>query len=80
MPIQVQLLGNVGDGGAAAAPPHIQRKALRVQRIVDQKLQSLPLHRAAPAAVDPTHFEIEVNPVVGTGKIADPAYWPAGGA
>ena len=46
LPVQVQLLGHVPDRATSTAPAHIQSEALCVQRILDQKVQPLALHRA----------------------------------
>lgn len=64
--------GDIADRAAPAAPAHLQRKAFRVQRVLDPKVQSLALHRATPPAVDPAHLQVEVNPRVGAGPIPYP--------
>jgi nitrate/TMAO reductase-like tetraheme cytochrome c subunit len=39
------------------------REALTVERILDQKRQSLPLHLGTPAAANSTHFQIQVSAI-----------------
>src|SRR5208283_1232075 len=72
LPVQVQLCGDVADRASATAPAHVQGKPLRMQGVLDQKVQPLALHRATLPAVDPTHLQIEVNAVIGAGQIPDP--------
>src|SRR5260370_56656 len=69
LPVQAQLRGNVADRASATAPAHVQGKALRVQCVLDQKVQPLALHRATLPAVDPTHLQVEVNAVIGARQI-----------
>src|ERR1019366_428115 len=61
IPVQMQFLGDVLDRRRAAAPAHVVREALGIERIVGQKLQPLALHRGTLAAANPAHFQIEVN-------------------
>ena len=57
--------------------PDVAGKALGMQRVLQQKLQPLALHAAAPAAVDAPHLQIEVNAILA--HRADPAPVVAGG-
>ena len=71
-PVQAQLSDDVRDCAASAAPAHIQGEALRVQRILEEKIQLLALHCPAPPAVDPTYLLIEANALTGAGQILHP--------
>src|SRR5262245_54979042 len=62
MPVQLQLLGDIPDRGAAAAPPHVEGKSLGVERIVGQELETLALHLAAPPAGDTPYLELQEYP------------------
>ena len=72
LPVQVQFGSHVPGRAAAAAPPHVQRKALGVQRFLDQNVQSLALHRATAPASDSTHLQGQVDPVIDAGQIPRP--------
>jgi hypothetical protein len=73
MPVQVQFLGDRPDGALAAAPPDVEGEPLGVERVIRQPLQPLALHAATPGAVDPSYREVEVDPPVATGDVADAA-------
>ena len=53
IPVKPQLLGNVLDRGLSTAPADIVGKALRIERIVCQKIEPLALHLAATAGIAP---------------------------
>ena len=72
LPIQVQLYGHVLDRTAVATPTHVSREALGVQRVLQQKLQSLGLHAATAPTLDAPHLEVEVDAVIGAGQIPNP--------
>src|ERR1035438_10217474 len=71
LPVQVQLRGDVADRATSTAPAHVQGEALRVQRVLDQEVQPLALHRATLPAIDPTHLQVEINEVIGAGQVAN---------
>ena len=64
MPVQLQFGGYLLDRRSPATPPDIISKPLGVERIVRHKIESLPLHLAAIAAVEPPHLQFEINPRV----------------
>lgn len=70
VPVETQFLGNVLGRRRAAAPAHVIRKALSVERIVGQQRQSFALHRATLTALNPTNFEVEQNTKRSTGQIS----------
>src|SRR5438552_13850012 len=71
VPIEAQLLGHVADRGGAAAPADVEGKALRVERVVGEELQPLPLHGIARLAGHAPDFDVEVHTRVATGEIAE---------
>ncbi len=73
LPIEIHLLGDVLDRAGAAAATDIAGKTLRVQRVLQQELQPLALHLPAPTAVDPPHFQVQVNPVRTARQIPNPS-------
>jgi hypothetical protein len=72
LPVQAQLLGDVPDRATSTAPAHVQGEALGVQRVLDQEVQPLALHRATLPAIDPTHLQLEIDAVIGAGQIPYP--------
>src|SRR5215207_5198429 len=70
VPVQRQFLRHILDRRLPAAPAHIISKALGVERIVRQKIQPLPFHLAATAALDPPHLQFQKYPRVPAGQIA----------
>ncbi len=62
MPIEPELLGDISDRSTAAAPTNIEGESLGVERVVRQKLETLALHLAALAALDPPHLELQEYP------------------
>ena len=73
VPVQALLPGNVGDRAAAAALPNVAGEALAVQRVLQEILQSFPLHGAAAAALNPPHLQIQVNAVLPAGQVSCPS-------
>jgi hypothetical protein len=71
MPVQVEFLGYILNAGLPAAPPHKVGKALRVERVVGQKVELLALHFAATPAQHAAHLELQVHPRVPAGQIAN---------
>ena len=53
--------------------PDVEGEPLGVERVVRQPVQPLALHAATPAALDPANREVEVDPPVATGEVADAA-------
>jgi hypothetical protein len=72
VPIERQFLRHVLDRRLPAAPPDKIGKALGVKRVVRQKVEPLPLHLAATAALDPPHLQFQKYPRVSAGQIAYP--------
>src|SRR6266571_589041 len=73
MPVELQLLGDVIDRSAAASPADIEGKSLGVERIVRQKLETLALHLAAPAATHASHLELQEDAQAAGREIASAA-------
>ena len=48
IPVEVEFLGDILDGGLATAPPHVVGRALGLERVVRQEVRTLALHGAAP--------------------------------
>jgi hypothetical protein len=69
LPVEVQFLGDGLDGALPAAPAHVEGEPLGAKGIVGQPLQPLALHAAAPPAPETANRELEVDPLVATGKI-----------
>jgi hypothetical protein len=69
-PGQQQLLGDLLDRAAAAAPTDVVRKSLGVERIVRQEMEALALHRPAPMADNAPYLEAQVYAHLAVGKIA----------
>ena len=69
VPVHVDFLGDVPDAGGAASPADVVGEPLRVEGIVGDKLQRLPLHLPAPFAQDPSDRDLQVHPRVAAGKI-----------
>src|SRR4249919_2948634 len=73
VPVQLQFRCHILDRRRPAAPADIIGKALGVEWIVGQKVEALPLHRAATAALDPPHLQFQKYPRIPARQIADPA-------
>jgi len=73
VPIERQFLRHVLDRRLPAAPPDKIGKALGVKRVVRQKVEPLPLHLAATAALNSPHLQFQKYPRVSAGQIAYPA-------
>jgi hypothetical protein len=56
-----------------ATPADIISKSLSVERIVGQKVETLALHLAATAAIEPPHLQFEINSRVATRQITHAA-------
>jgi hypothetical protein len=74
VPVERQLLRHVLDCRLPAATTDKIGKALGVERIVRQKIEPLPFHLAADAAIDPPHLKFQKYPRVPAGQIAHPAH------
>ena len=70
VPIERQFLRNVLDRRLPATLPDKIGKALGVERIVRQKVEPLPFHLAAVAAIKAPHLQFQKYPRVPTGQIA----------
>src|SRR5512144_3097178 len=64
VPVQRQLLRHVRDRSLPAASPDKVGEALGVERIVRQKVEPLPLHLAAVAAIEAPHLQLQEYPRV----------------
>ena len=73
LPIQEQVLGHRLDGTVPAASSHEEGKALGVERIVGQPVQSFGLHSATPGALDAANEEVEIDASIATREVAHPA-------
>ena len=71
--VQMQLPGDILDRGGTATFAHIKGKSLGVERIVAQEGKLLLLHLAAPSAQNTPDLQLEVDPRVATGEVADQA-------
>src|SRR3972149_3369421 len=76
VPVHVQLLGNVLDRALPATPSHIVGESLRIERIVRQPLQTLPLHSPTTPAIHPPDFHLQVDPLIPAGQTPPPASPP----
>ena len=74
LPVQPGFLGDILDRHAPAAPSHEEGEALGVEWVGRQPLQLLLLHRAAPRAVDTANLQIQIDPCVPAGQVANSAY------
>jgi len=66
-----QVVAITLDRGRTAAPAHVMRKALGIERVVGQERQPLALHLAATSALHAPHLELEVDTQIATGQIAN---------
>src|SRR6516165_8363772 len=73
MPVELQFNRNLLDRRSPTTLADIISKPLRIERIVRQKMELLPLHLAATAAVEPPHLHFEINPRVATRQITHAA-------
>jgi hypothetical protein len=72
VPVEVQFLGHLLDGGGSAAPAHEEGKALGVQRVVGQPIEALGFHGLAAGAIDPPPPKGKVDTAVAAGEVAHP--------
>jgi hypothetical protein len=66
LPVQLQFCRHLLDRRSATTAADIISKPLRVERIVRHKVELLPLHLAATAAVETPHLQFEINPRIDT--------------
>jgi hypothetical protein len=76
MPIELELLGDIPDRRAAAAPANVKGKSLGVERVVRQELEALALHLAALATHDAPHLELQEYTQVARCKVPSPTKLP----
>ena len=69
--VQMQLSGNILDRGGTATLANIKGKPFGVERIVGQEGKLLLFHLAAPSTQNTSNFQLQVDPRVATGQIAD---------
>ena len=61
MPVEVQVLGHVLDGGEAAVAANPEGKALGVVRVVGQPIEAFAFHGLAVATEDASDGELQVD-------------------
>ena len=71
--VQMQLPGNILDGGGTATLANVKAKPLCVERVVGQEGKLLLFHLAAPSAQNTPNLQFEVDPRVAAGEIANQA-------
>jgi len=76
IPVEVEFLGNILDRARAAAPPHVMRKALGIERVVGQEIEPLALHLAAASALHAPNLDLEIDARIAAGQIANLARAP----
>ena len=74
VPVELQFPGHVLNGRCAHPPAHVKGKALRVQRVVGQKIQPLALHLAAASAGNPPNLQFQVHAGIAARQVAHPPY------
>ena len=70
LPVKLELLGNVLDGGLPTAAPHVVGKALGIEGVVRQERQLLALHASATSTLHAPNLDLQVDAHVATGQIA----------
>ncbi len=73
MPVEFQLRCNVLDARAPATTTHVPGETLRVERVVRQERQPLAFHRSAAPTVNPSDFQLEVDPSIAAGQVPHPS-------
>src|SRR3974377_256955 len=66
--VQMQLPGDIFDGGGTATLANVKGKPLGVEWVVGQEGKLLLFHRAAPPAPNTPNFQFEVDPRVAAGE------------
>ena len=69
--VQTQLSGDILDGGGTATLANVKGKPLGVERVVGKEGKLLLFHLAAPSAQNTPDLQLEIDPRVAAGKIAD---------
>jgi hypothetical protein len=75
VPIQEQFFGHCLDGTVPTASAHEEGEPFGEKWIVGQPVQAFSLHGDTPRALDATNGEVEIDPLVATGKVPNLA-WP----
>lgn len=70
VPIQVEFPGEILDRRRTTTQAHVMGKALGVERVVGQELESLAFHLAATSALHTLDLDFEVDTRIAAGKIA----------
>jgi hypothetical protein len=65
----MQLLGNILDGAAPAAPTNEPGKSFGIERIVCKEVDLLAPHLAATSTENSSDFQFQINPHIATGQI-----------
>jgi hypothetical protein len=71
--VQMQLPGDILDGGGTATLANVKGKPLCVERVVGQEGKFLLFHLAAPSAQNTPNLQFEVDPRVAAGEVANQA-------
>jgi len=74
VPVQAQFLGHVPDRRGPTTPPHVEGEPLAVEGIVGQEVEPFLFHLATAPAGHPPDLELQVDPPIATGEIADAAW------
>ena len=70
-PVEIQFLGHVLDGRCPTTSADVKGEAFGVKRIVRQKRRPLSLHGPTSPAVNPPDLDLQVDPHVAAGFVAD---------
>ena len=71
--VQMQLPGDILDGGGTATLANVKGKPLCVERVVGQEGKFLLFHLAAPSAQNTPNLQFQVDPRVAAGEVANQA-------
>ena len=71
MPVEVQVLGNVLDGGQAAVAADADGEALGVVRVVGEPVEAFAFHGVAVPTVDAANGELQVDASAAAIEVAD---------
>jgi len=70
VPIEVKLLGNIGDGRGSAMASDLDCEASGEVRVVGEPVEAFAFHGLALSARDPTYGEFEVDAASSTIEVA----------
>ena len=72
VPVELQFPSHVLNRRSAYPSSHVKGKALRVQRVVGQKVQPLAFHLAAASAGDSPDLQLQVHAGIAARQVAHP--------